>query len=52
MIRCKLSFIGSAHGRHVEMESGIFLGKRGHFNTIDALIQAIDGGFKSAVVCL
>ena len=45
------SFIRSAHGRHVEMESGIFLRKRGHFNAVDALIQAVDSGFEGAVRC-
>src|ERR1700687_2989960 len=46
------SFIRSAHGRHVEMESGILLRKRGHLNAVDALIQAIDGGFEGAVLRL
>src|SRR6266480_6065961 len=49
VIRRNPSFIRSAHGRHIEMESGIFLGKSGHFNAVDALIQAIDGGFEGAV---
>jgi len=48
----KLSFIGSADGTHIEMESGVFLGKRGHFNAVYALIQAIDGGFEGAVLRL
>src|SRR5712672_2062026 len=45
------SFIRSAYGRDIEMEAGIFLRERGHFNAVDALIQAIDGGFERAVRC-
>src|SRR5260370_31841837 len=52
MIRRKPSFIGSAYGSHIEMERGVFQAKRGHFNSVDPLIQAIDGGFERTVLRL
>src|SRR6266849_5951265 len=52
MIRGNPSIIGSANGTHIEMESGSFLGERGYFDAVNALIQAIDGGFEGAVLGL
>src|SRR5260370_10627339 len=49
MIRRKPSFIGSAYGSHIEMKRRVFQAKRGHFNSVDPLVQAIDGGFERTV---
>src|SRR5690348_400454 len=50
MIRQDLPLVGSAHGRNGELEMGILQRKRGHFDAVNALIQAIDGSLERAVL--
>src|SRR5271169_719014 len=52
MIRGNPAFIRSTRGSYIEMESGFFLGERSHFNAVNALIEAVEGGFQGAVVGL
>ena len=47
----EISFVGSTNGGHIEVQRGIFLDERCDFNAVDALIEAVDGGFEGAVRC-
>jgi hypothetical protein len=49
VIRRDPSFVGSAHRSHIETERGFFSSEGSHFNAVNALIEAVDGGFQWAV---
>ncbi len=50
MIRQDFPVVGCAHGRNGELETGALLRKRGHFDAVNALIQAVDGGLERTVL--
>lgn len=45
----EFSFVGGADGGYIEIQEGIFLGERGDFDAVDALVEAVNRGFERTI---